>query len=273
MTDTPQETERNEPARAPSPRRTAFRWGLGVALFAALGVATHRMSEALTDPNVLPLKRVRIVGQLTQLDRADLERAVSEVARGGFFTVDVQRVWRVARQLPWVEEVSVRRVWPSELRIHVKERVAVARWGDDGLLTARGVVFRPGNGKLPQDLPLLAGVDSQAPEVLKRHSELAARLAPLGLALSRLRQDARGAWWLSFTDGLAVAVGAEGVDMRLERFLRLYPQLASRGEGKLVEIDLRYPHGLTVRRAMAAAEPVPEPAKPVVKPKAGKGRV
>ena len=271
MTDSSQETARNEPARAPSPGRTAFRWGLGVALFAALGVATHRVSAILTDPTVLPLKRVRIVGELTHLDRVDLERAVSEAARGGFFTVDVQRVWRAARELPWAEEVSVRRVWPAELRIHVKERVAVARWGDDGLLTARGEVFRPGSGKLPQDLPQLAGVDSQAPEVLKRHGELSARLVPLGLALSRLRQDARGAWWLSFTDGLAVAVGAEGVDMRLERFLRLYPQLASRGEGKLVEVDLRYPHGLTVRRAAAVAEPAPEPAKPV-RPKPGKGR-
>lgn len=272
MTDTPHETERNEPARAPSGWRTAFRWGLGVALFTGLAVATHLVSEKLTDPHVLPLKRVRIVGELTNLDRAELERAVSDAARGGFFTVDVQQVWRAARALPWVEEVSVRRVWPAELRIRVKERVAVARWGEDGLLTARGEVFRPGATQLPKDLPQLAGVDSRAPEVLKVHGELSQRLAPLGLSLARLRQDPRGAWWLTFTDGLMVAVGAEGVEARLNRFLRLYPQLAARGEGKLVEVDLRYPHGLAVRRAAPVADPAPDAVPRPLKPKAAKGR-
>jgi cell division protein FtsQ len=271
MTDTPHETERNEPARAPSAWRTAFRWGLGVALFTGLAAGTHFVSETLTDPTVLPLKRVRIAGELTHLDRLELERAVSDSARGGFFTVDVQQVWRAARQLPWVEEVSVRRVWPSELRIKVKERVAVARWGDDGLLTARGEVFRPGAANLPKDLPQLAGVDSRAPEVLKAHGDLSRRLAPLGLSLAQLRQDARGAWWLTFTDGLAVAVGAEGVEARIDRFLRLYPQLAGRGDGRLVEVDLRYPHGIAVRRAAPVAEPAPETVRPL-KPKAGTGK-
>ena len=275
MTDTPHEKERNEPARAPGGWRTAFRWGLGVALLAGLAVATHRVSDALTDPEVLPIKRVRIAGERTHLDRADLERAVADVARGGFFTVDVQQVWRAARQLPWVEEVSVRRVWPSELRIQVKERVAVARWGGDGLLTARGEVFRPGTASLPKDLPQLAGVDSRAPEVLKAHGRLAQRLAPVGLSLSQLREDARGAWWLTFSDGLTVAVGAEDVEARVDRFLRLYPQLAARGEGRLVEVDLRYPHGLAVRRAVPApaADTVPEALPRPTKPKtATKGR-
>ena len=259
MTDTP-DNKVAAASETATPLRRVYRWGLALVLFGGMAIGLQTLSEVLTDPRVLPLKRVRIEGQMTNLDRAELERSVADVARGGFFTVDLQKVWEAARGLPWVGEVRVRRVWPDGLRIRVTERVAVARWGDDGLLTAEGEVFRPSAKTIPQGLPRLSGEDDRAPEVLRVYRDVAQRLAPLGLELSALRLDPRGGWRLLLADGLAVAMGGgETTERSLRRFVRLYPELAARGPGRLLRVDLRYPHGLAVVR-----EPPPAPAEPDV---------
>jgi cell division protein FtsQ len=167
----------------------------------------------------------------------------------------------------------VRRVWPDGLRIRVQERVAVARWGDDGLLTAEGEVFRPTVSTIPQDLPRLAGDNDLAPEVLRTYRAVAQQLAPLGLALTELRRDPRGGWRLQLADGLTVAIGADRLERGLRRFVRLYPELKSRGAGRLLRVDLRYPHGLAVVREAPPVEAEAAPEKPArpARPPSGKG--
>jgi cell division protein FtsQ len=272
MTDTPQTkaTSAAEPARTPS---AAYRWGLALVLFGGMAAGLNLVSETLTDPRVLPIRQVRIEGDLTNLDRRELEYAVTDVARGGFFTIDLKKVWAAARSLPWVGEVRVRRVWPDGLRIRVKERVAVARWGNDGLLTASGEVFRPSVATIPQNLPRLAGDNDLAPEVLRVYGEISQKLVPLGLKLSELKRDPRGGWRLQVADGPTVAIGPERMERSLQRFLRLYPELQARGGGRLLRIDLRYPHGLAVVREPPPVEAEPPAEKPVrsARPQNGKG--
>lgn len=272
MTDTPQ-TRAASAAEPPGTLSAAYRWGLALVLFGGMAAGLNLVSEALTDPRVLPIKHVRIDGQLTNLDRRELEQAVADVARGGFFTIDLKKVWAAARGLPWVGEVQVRRVWPDGLRIRVQERVAVARWGDDGLLTAEGEVFRPTVSTIPQGLPRLAGDNDLAPEVLRTYHAVAQQLAPLGLALTELRRDPRGGWRLQLADGLTVAIGADRLERGLRRFVRLYPELKSRGAGRLLRIDLRYPHGLAVVREAPPVEAEAAPEKPArpARPPSGKG--
>ena len=272
MTDMPA-TRASDAAEPPGVLRTAYRWALALVLFVGMAMALHTVSEALTDPRVLPLKHVRIEGQMTNLDRAELERAVADVASGGFFTIDLYKVWEAARSLPWVGEVRVRRVWPDGLRIGVKERVAVTRWGDDGLLTADGDVFRPSISTIPQGLPRLVGEDDRAPEVLRVYGEISQRLAPLRLELSELRLDPRGGWRLLLSDGLIVVMPGETMERSLRRFVRLYPELVSRSQGRLVRVDLRYPHGLAVVREPPPAETevtIERPVRPA-RPQGGKG--
>lgn len=276
MTDAPQTTI---PSAAEPPRtlRAAYRWGLALVLFGGMAAGLNLVSEVLTDPRVLPIRQVGIDGQLTNLDRRELEHAVADVARGGFFTIDLKQVWSAARSLPWVGEVHVRRVWPDGLRIRVQERVAVARWGDDGLLTAEGEVFRPTASTIPQGLPRLAGTDDLAPEVLRVYRQIARELAPLGLGLNELRRDPRGGWWLKLADGPTVAIGGDRLERSLRRFVRLYPELKSHGgAAPLLRVDLRYPHGLAVVREVPPVEPeapAEKPAKPVkpARPHVGKG--
>jgi len=83
----------------------------------------------LNDPKLLPLRVVRIEGELRHLQRLELEQAVADLSIGGFLTVDVGAIRDKAQALAWVDKLSVRRVWPDSLQIWVVEQVPLARWG------------------------------------------------------------------------------------------------------------------------------------------------
>ena len=222
------------------------RWSLALALFALMGGAAAWGLLRLGDPAVLPLKVVRIDGRLQHLKRANIERAVGAVVRGNFFTLDVTAVRAAASSLPWVDQVSVRRVWPDTLRMHVLEQVVFARWGQQRLVNPRGQVFEPTPEQIPGGLPILHGPDASGPRVVRRFRDMRARLAPLGLEIERLVLDARGAWRVVLRQGLELALGNADTDQRLQRFVQVYPRLRQQQGKRLKRVDLRYTNGFAV---------------------------
>lgn len=228
--------------------RAVGRWLLGLTLFGAMGGAAVWGVIQLRDPAVMPLTVVRIDGELRHLDRRDLEQAVGGAIRGNFFTVDVEQVREAAHALPWVDEVSVRRVWPGTLKMHVTEQVPLARWGAQALVNGRGEVFQPPASELPDGLPVLSGPDGSGMEVVAEYLKLRAELSVLGLQVVQLSTDARGGWWLRDQGGMEVQFGTRDQAQRLARFIRVYPRLLDESPRPLVSVDLRYTNGIAVVR-------------------------
>ena len=169
----------------------------------------------------------------------------------GFFTVDVHEVGAAAGALGWVDEVSVRRVWPDALRMYVVEQVPLALWGHDSLMNERGEVFTPGRDARPDGLPQLDGPDGSAGRVSDALRSMQRRLAPLDLSIRRLELTARGGWSLEVDDGLVLKLGSEAAESRLARFVRLYPRLLASRQERPELVDLRYANGFSVRWAAA----------------------
>ncbi|MCA1804029.1 MAG: FtsQ-type POTRA domain-containing protein [Xanthomonadaceae bacterium] len=112
--------------------------GALVLVLVLAGVGLVRWTQ---DPNSLPMRQLQIEGTLRYLSEAELQARVVPHVRGGFFNVDVVAIQRAAQELDWVDRVSVRRVWPDTVRLHVQEQQPVARWGDGALLNPRGERF------------------------------------------------------------------------------------------------------------------------------------
>ena len=77
--------------------------------------------------------------------------------RGGFFQVDIAAVRESALSVPWVRDVSVRRVWPGELHVTVVEDRPIARWAGGGLVTDRGTLLPVRRGAGQGGLPIFDG--------------------------------------------------------------------------------------------------------------------
>jgi len=240
---------------AQGPRRGILGWVLAVSILALLGVAGLGTVRYLQDPRHLPLRQVQILGEFTHLRRRALEERVAGVIDGGFFTVDMQAVRDAVRALPWVDSVSVRRVWPDTLALEVHEQRPLARWGAKALVNARGEVFRPAPEALPEGLVQLFGPPGSAARVVSLYRRSHRRLERVGLRLRSLGQGRRHDWQLRFRDGLGLSLGREGVSERLERFLHVWPLLREERGRRPAQVDLRYEHGLAVRWRAADGEP------------------
>ena len=101
--------------------------------------------------------------------------------------------------------------------------------------------------------------------MLARFAELRAWLAPLKLVPEALTLSSRYAWTVKLDNGMKVALGREQdqttLRHRVARLVGVYPQLASRIDGNIDLIDMRYPNGLAL---VAAGLAVPKDGtKPV----------
>jgi cell division protein FtsQ len=251
---------------------TSLRWLL------ALGVATGSVAAGTAllrlEPQLLPVRVVTVDGAVSRLSAPVLARTVTDNLQGGMLTQDLRVLRQAVTALPWVHTASLRRVWPDQVRLEVTEHQPIARWGEDGLATAAGLVFRPGRAALLAGLPRLEGGDDMAPQVVANYLHWSERLAPLGLKVAAVTRDPRGAWTLGLVGGLRLELGSVRVEDRLARFMRTYPQIAAAGRAE--RVDLRYANGLAVSWSAAAGDEAVAQAEAVearaTEPKAARGK-
>jgi cell division protein FtsQ len=108
---------------------------------------------------------------------------------------------------------------------------------------------------MPPELPLLVGPEGTEAQVAEMYLKSIPRLAQVGLRLSRVSLDPRGAWELSVTStqgtatnsgGVMVRLGRQDVAERLERFLEAASPLIATRSAEMTYVDMRYSNGFAV---------------------------
>jgi len=201
-----------------------------------------------------PIKTVAVAGSFQRVSPADVERAVKQSARGaGLVSVNLQAVRRAVQRLPWVDTVSVQRIWPRGLRVTIAEQVAAARWGDSGLLNTRGELFASEARHIPLELPQLTGPDGSEATVALRYLSMHGRLTESGMRLTALRLDARGAWEFDLDNGVTVRLGRKQVDERFETFMATAVKIIAQRATDIAYVDMRYSSGFAIGWRSGAA--------------------
>jgi len=228
------------------------RWNFNPRLMTQAGVALLLVVVAsavwmkLMDPQTLPLQQVMLEAPFEKVSKERIHEIVSAQINGGFFSVDVAAVTEAVKAMPWVDVVEVRRVWPDALHITVKEQVPLARWRDQALVNVRGELFYPPADSFPVGMVELRGPDNSVANMAHQFSIFNQALGQAGLGMKSLVLSQRRAWELELADSLTVALGRSNTEMRLQRFVRFYPQLLARA-GNVKRIDMRYTNGFAVQ--------------------------
>ena len=233
---------------APAPSRPVLRRVFTGLLAAALLAGVILGILTLRDPATLPIKAVKIEGRFTHITTQALQQAVADAATGGFLSVDVDAIRRAALSLPWVHSVGVRRMWPDTLRLSVTEQVAVARWGERGLINSDADVFSPDPSSFPPGLPELSGPVGTEDAVLGQYRAMSQSLVPLQLRITRMELDERRAWRITFDGGMELVLGREQAEARLQRFIAIYPALQAAEPPGIARVDMRYSNGFALQR-------------------------
>jgi cell division protein FtsQ len=194
-----------------------------------------------------PIERVIVEGGFQRITAPEVEKAVRAELRGaGLVSVDLARVSRALRRLPWVDAATVQRSWPRGLKVHVIEQVAVARWNQADLVNARGERFLTAARFVPPELPQLAGPEGTEAEAVARYLAAQGRIVGAGMRLVAMQRDARGAWELTLDNGVHVRLGRQRYDERFERFTAAALRLVAQRAADIDYVDMRYTNGFAV---------------------------
>jgi cell division protein FtsQ len=221
-----------------------LRWTSNCLLAVAGALILYGTAHYVVHLGILPLRHVRVTGDVTHVTREQVEAVVSRGVRGTFFTVDLTDARQAFEKLPWIRTVNVRRQWPDELSIEVEEHTPIARWGSTALVSAEGNVFE---AAVNAALPVLEGPDGTAAEIISRLRVFDKMLQPSGRHVAQITLSARRTWVLQLDDGMVLELGRDNIEPRLAGFISAYPHTVALLPITATYVDLRYANGFAVR--------------------------
>lgn len=219
----------------------------------SLGGHTGNVTEALTTGAGFALEDVHISGNRETSD-IDILGQLGLSGTTSTIAVDVHQARSALKALPWVEDATVAKVYPTGLAITLVERQPAAIWqhGDDlTLIDAAGKPIAPLTGSRHAGLPLYVGLgaDEKAGELeaeLLFHPEIRNRVK------AAIRVGARR-WDLRLDNGVTIKLPEGKVSGALDRLAEF-----DRGRGvadrDIVAIDLRLDDRVTLQLSEAAME-------------------
>jgi len=195
--------------------------------------------------DIMPIETIRISGQLKQLDTRNIQKQLEHYLGQGFFSVDIKSIQQKISQQAWIESVSIQRVWPDKLAVHITEKVPVARWNEQHLLSNRGVIFSAQSNRFMQ-LPLINGYAGKPLDLLQRFNVMKQKFMAQGVEVSEMKEDSKGALTLLLNSNLIVKIGSDKSDIKIKHLLAVYDQQIKPREDRIKQIDFRYSNGFAI---------------------------
>lgn len=202
----------------------------------------------------LPVKYVRIEGVFQYLSKDEIKTVLQPLVMAGFFDADMQSIDSAVSTLPWVDTVTVKRIWPDAIDIKVREKKPYARWGKNSLITEQGVIFTPKNIDQFKNLTVVTGPEPQQVKVLEIMKGIKTELADQSMELAEFTVNDRWAWKVRLTNGLEILLGRNEQLKKLQRFIKTLAVLKQEQVDAMEIVDLRYPNGYAVSWKPGTAE-------------------
>lgn len=203
------------------------------------------------------LRGITIRGDIVHHSLTSLRTNIVPNLNGNFYTIDLNNAKNAFEMLPWISKASVKRVFPQNIEVILKEHKAVAMWGardDFKMVSNSGLVFDSGiDDDESESLPQFIGPDGQSDLMLNMYRHLVPTLEPLSVRLSKLELSARGSWRVVLEGGAIIELGRGSVDIvsdRVKRFaytLGKVVSLFNKNSSSLQYVDLRHSDGFALR--------------------------
>jgi cell division protein FtsQ len=222
-------------------------------LLVALVIGGWQAIEHVPD-EIMPIDKVQIEGTFVYLSQGDIRDQLKQTLTGDYFTADIAAVRDSLLSLPWVQDASIRRQWPSTIQIRITEKQAVAYWAEDSLLSDRGELFKPEQVQRDMQIPHIKGPEGLHHKVWEFLVRLHTELSGLGLDVDRLVLDERRSWSMLLSNGVELQLGRNDTERRIKRFIRVFSMQNAPNIDDVEYIDLRYPNGFAMKNKALQGE-------------------
>jgi len=185
---------------------------------------------------------------LTVAQYDSLQKVMDQQKVSSFFTSDLQALRDITIGLAWVDQVSVSRDWQRGIVVTALPKQAVANFGTERLVDAKGSVFVPADNKdLTQaQFATLQGEMNQAPVIMQQMQQVNDWYAPLNMQVADIILSPRMTWLIRFNNGLRVIVDNENTAQKLLNLSQLLGNQLSDRRDNIQSVDLRYKNGFTI---------------------------
>ncbi len=219
----------------------------------SLGGHTQTVAQATTSAAGFAIEDVKVSGN-AQTSEIDILQLLGLDGTTSLVALDVNTARRRLADLPWVEDVDVRKVYPRTIEIRLKERDAFGIWqhgSELSLIEKNGSVIAPLRDNKFAALPLFVGRDAETGaagfmEQLDAWPDIRNKVK------AYVRISGRR-WDLHLNNGIIIKLPEENVAKALHLLSRLdaEQQVMSRD---IAAIDLRLSDRTTIQLTQAATE-------------------
>lgn len=219
------------------------------------------LSWAVSFRSQVPIRYVRLEGQWQHLRPDEVEKVLKPMLAVGYWGLDLARLAAAVKQLAWVDEVRIERIWPAVLKVWIREQIPHLRWGKTDLLNLRGEKFAPQTSGDFAYLPWLEGPEGYEKQLFEAYRDMAEALKGLQLKILRLEVDARRSWQLTlgsaaqpFETSMVIILGRKQPQRAFARVAKFLARLTPDQRQRIQRLDARYEHGFAVHwRELGAA--------------------
>lgn len=185
---------------------------------------------------------------LTVAQYSSLQQVMNQQKISSFFTSDLQALRDITTGLAWVDQVSISRDWQRGIVVTALPKQAVANFGTERLVDAKGAVFVPADSRdLTQErFATLQGEITQAPVIMQQMQQVNDWYAPLGMQVADIILSPRMTWLIRFDSGLRVIVDNEDTAQKLLNLSQLLGNQLKERRDEIQSVDLRYKNGFTI---------------------------
>lgn len=246
----------NRAQEKPQPARRSHAGILLVVLLILLCVLVNHYRQKIGTVISKPMRVVQMENSLQRVDEGDVRAVLAAHLGAGYFGVDVRAIKEQLETDPWVDQATITRIWPDTLSVAISEEVAIARWREAGLLNQYGESFEPDTLVDDLGLPLLNGPAGTERRVMEQYQLFSQMLFSSALRIRELDFNERGSWSLVLNNGVLMTLGSVDVLERMQRFVTLYDRYLFNEFSLIETVDLRYNHGISIRKKPAMPDGV-----------------
>ena len=209
--------------------------------------------DALTSAVGFSVASIEIRG-LAEADSTEISDRIDVTQASSLLMVDAERARARIAEIPWVSDVTVKKLYPNRIVVSLAERTPFALWQDDGrikVVDRTGAVMSDTLQPRHAGLPLVVGAGAD-----KRLEEAVALMDSAPPLRPRIRAAvlvAERRWNLITVDGVEILLPEDRPEAALARVAELQ-ETKKLLDRDLVVVDTRVPERLFVRLSDAAAE-------------------
>lgn len=199
--------------------------------------------------NWFKIERITIKGNTTHITQEQLSYIAKNRLRGTFFTLDINRLQREFLQIPWVQSVTVNREFPDAITVFVNEYEAIARLGDESLVSGSGKIFIGADDSIT--LPTFNGAEAQIPQFLNDYAVLKPFLQSKNISLTRLDLSGSGTTKVFFSNNLEVVICALDISSGVKILSKYWEKLYGLNPN-LIYINMCYKNAVAINASKSS---------------------